>query len=68
MKLPSNIEAIGNYAFANSMGLKPVNLPSGIVKGKNTISGCSLMNLLGVKEEYTSTNDDDWMLRLLLGI
>ena len=29
LKLPSNIEAIGNYAFANSMGLKPVNLPSG---------------------------------------
>ena len=68
LKLPSNIEAIGNYAFANSMGLKPVNLPSGIVKGKNTISGCSLMNLLGIKEESTSTNDDDddWLRWLFL--
>lgn len=60
LKLPSNIKTIGNYAFANSMGLKPVNLPSGIVKGRNTISGCSLMNLLGIKEESASTYDDDW--------
>ncbi len=55
LKLPSNIQAVGNYAFANSIGLKPVKLPSGIVIGENTINGCKLMNLLGIKEE--STND-----------
>lgn len=62
LKLPSKIEAVGNYAFANSMGLKPVKLPSGIVKGQNIISGCSLMNLLGIKEETSpdSEYDDLW--------
>lgn len=62
LKLPSNIEAVGSYAFANSMGLKPITLPSGIVKGQNTISGCSLMNLVGVKEDASSTDSDlDWL-------
>lgn len=56
LKLPSNIEAIGNHAFAKSIGLKPVKLPDGIVKGQYTIEGCTLMNLLGVKE--TSQNSD----------
>lgn len=59
LKLPSNIKAVGNYAFAYSIGLKPVKLPEGITKGKNTIEGCSLMNLLGVKEESTHDDDDD---------
>lgn len=57
LKLPRTIEKVGNYAFANSMGLKPVALPSGIVKGENTINGCYLMNLLGTKEESTSDLD-----------
>lgn len=61
LKLPSTIEAVGNYAFANSMGLKPVKLPSGIVKGKNIITGCSLMNLLGIKEESTTDDSDDYL-------
>ncbi len=62
LKLPSNIEAVGSYAFANSMGLKPITLPSGIVKGQNTISGCSLMNLVGVEEDASSTDSDlDWL-------
>lgn len=55
LKLPSSIKAIGNYAFALSKGLKPVKLPSNIVKGENVIRGCSLMELLGIKDE-TSTD------------
>lgn len=67
LKLPSTIEAVGSYAFAKSMGLKPVNLPAGIVKGSNTIKGCSLMNLLGVKTEDSISDDGgiglfDWLL------
>lgn len=66
LKLPSGIEAVGNYAFANSMGLKPVKLPAGIVKGKNTISGCSLMNILGIKEETSPLSSDYlWLYNLL---
>lgn len=54
LKLPSAIEAVGSYAFAYSEGLKPVKLPSGIVKGQKTIVGCTLMNLMGVMDESES--------------
>ncbi len=72
LKLPSSIKSVGNAAFSYSMGLKPVKLPSGIIKDTNKINGCLLMNLMGVKEETTSTPNDlfelyenplmDWLL------
>lgn len=58
LKLPANIDSVGNYAFAYSKGLKPISLPSDIDKGSCTISGCSLMDLVGVKEEVDDEDDD----------
>lgn len=56
LKLPSKIQAVGKYAFAKSMGLKPVNLPAGITKGVNYITGCRLMRLMGIKDD--NAHDD----------
>lgn len=64
LKLPKSVKKIGKYAFANSIGLKPISMPSGIEKEENTISGCWLMNLLGLKEE--STQDSIDLLDLIL--
>jgi len=64
LKLPSSIKVVGNYAFAFSMGLKPVKLPSNISRGVDTIKGCRLMEMLGVKDTNPSSNVDDldWLL------
>ncbi len=67
IKLPSTIEAVGNYAFANSIGLKPVKLPKDIVKGQYIINNCYLMNQMGVYDDTpssSSSSDDifDWLL------
>lgn len=68
LKLPQDIKEVGDAAFAFSRGLKPVNLPSGIIKGDNTINGCTLMNLLGVKEEYVSSAYSNWMWGEFFGL
>lgn len=50
IKLPTTIKKIGNWAFAKSMGLKPVNIPASATKGTCIIAGCELMELMGVKD------------------
>ena len=68
LKLPATIEAVGKRAFANSPGLKPVELPEGIVKGDNMFSGCRLMELMGyiIKPEDSSEFYDPlWWLWML---
>lgn len=67
LKLPSNIEAVGSYAFAYSKGLKPVQLPNNTIKGQNIIAGCSLMELFGIKEQSTSDGTGSFLFDLLLG-
>lgn len=57
LKLPSRLKRVGNRAFSGSKGLKPVQLGHVDEKGVNTIIGCWLMNLMGVKEEYVKDTE-----------
>jgi len=68
LKLPSTIKSVGDYAFAHSIGLKPVKLPANVEKGVNTIAGCNLMNLLGVKEDYVDDYSGFGLLDLFFGL
>lgn len=67
LKLPSTIKSIGHGAFAKSMGLKPVNIPKGVTKGDDIISGCLLMELFGVKDTTESSGIDPLSFWYLFG-
>ena len=66
LKLPPTVKKVGDYAFANSVGLKPVKLPKGIHMGRYAIKGCLLMELLGVKDTTVPLIFDDPVLRVAL--
>lgn len=66
LKLPTTIKKIGNGAFANSMGLKPVKIPASATKGTGIITGCELMELMGVKDDSNVSNDDGGSFPFLL--
>lgn len=68
LKLPNWVKRVGDYAFANSMGLMPVTIPDGATVSKTATSGCALMKMLGKKGD--DDNNGLYMLldSLLFGI
>ena len=67
LKLPPTVKKVGDYAFANSVGLKPVNIPKGVAIGEYTVNGCLLMELLGVNDTTVSSGIDPLSLWYLFG-
>lgn len=59
LKLPADIQAVGKHAFAYAVGLRPLQLRPGVIKGEEYIMGCRFMELLGIKEAAVPKDDDD---------
>lgn len=62
LKLPPYIQTVGNKAFCNSIGLKPIKFPARTAKSFSSLTGCILMQQLDpqIKAQIDAAESKDY--------